>query len=198
MPPPTASVPQPLAPVAEALAHEVPGGAAAPKQAPRWSLFAVALAVVLVAVIAVWAGLRGNHAAQNSPASSSAPPVAADATPAPAPTPPTPPLVAPVRPSPNDVPSVLHEEIPDVPRSARGTIRGRIKVTVRVSVDSSGSVTDAAAENSGSSKYFARLATDAAREWKFVPAENQDSRKWLLRFEFSRGGAVAHASASRP
>jgi TonB family protein len=196
MPPPTASVPQSLASVPEALAREVPGGAAPSKQAPHWRLFAVALAVVLAAVIAVWASLRGNHPAQIPPASSSAPPVAADFTPAPAP--PIPPSVAPVRPSPNDAPSVLHEEIPDVPRSARGTIHGRIKVTVRVTVDSSGSVTDAAAENPGSSQYFARLATDAARKWKFVPAENQDPRKWLLRFEFSRGGAVAHASASRP
>jgi TonB family protein len=90
---------------------------------------------------------------------------------------------------------VLHEEIPDVPRSARGTIHGRIKVAVRVTIDSSGSVTDAVVDNPGSSKYFARLATEAARKWKFAPAETQDSRKWLLRFEFTRGGASGRASA---
>jgi TonB family protein len=93
---------------------------------------------------------------------------------------------------------VLHQEIPDIPRSARYSIRGRIKVAVRVTVDSSGSVVDAALERSGPSRYFDRLAVASARKWKFVRADSQDSRKWLLRFEFSRGGASAHAAAPRP
>ena len=92
---------------------------------------------------------------------------------------------------------MLHEEIPDVPRSARSTIRGRINVAVRVTVDSSGSVINAALENPGPSKYFARLATESARKWKFARADNQDSRKWLLRFEFTRGGATVHAARPR-
>jgi TonB family protein len=92
---------------------------------------------------------------------------------------------------------VLHEEIPDVPRGARVTVRGRIKVAVRVTVDSSGNVIDETLERRGPSKYFARLATTAARKWKFAPADNQDSRKWLLRFEFSRGGATGHAVTPR-
>jgi len=91
---------------------------------------------------------------------------------------------------------VLHEEIPDVPRHARNTIRGRIKVAVRVTVDSSGNVVDETLENPGPSRYFARLATTAARKWKFAPADNQESRKWLLRFDFSRGGASGHAARS--
>jgi TonB family protein len=89
---------------------------------------------------------------------------------------------------------VLHEVIPDVPRSARDTIHGRIKVAVRVTVDSSGNVVGETLENHGPSKYFARLAADAARKWKFAPASNQDSRKWLLRFEFTRGGVTGHAA----
>jgi TonB family protein len=92
---------------------------------------------------------------------------------------------------------VLHEEIPDVPRGARVTVRGHIKVAVRVTVDSSGNVVDETLERPGPSKYFARLATKAARKWKFAPADNQDSRKWLLRFEFSRGGATGHAVTPR-
>jgi TonB family protein len=187
-------VPQPLVPLPEPLVREAPS-AAPPKKWPRRRLFA-ALAVVLAALAAVWAGMRSNHPAQNPATARSAPPAAADSTPAPSP--PTQPSVLPVRPLPNDLPSVLHEEIPDIPRSARATIHGRIKVTVRVTVDGSGSVTDAAVDKSGSSQYFARLATDAARQWKFAPAENQDSRKWLLRFEFTRGGASGHASAPRP
>jgi TonB family protein len=90
----------------------------------------------------------------------------------------------------NESPAVLHEEIPDIPRSARNTIHGRIKVSVRVTVDNSGSVTYATLESRGASKYFARLAIEAAKKWKFAPADDQDSRKWLLRFEFTRGGAV--------
>jgi TonB family protein len=101
----------------------------------------------------------------------------------------------PARPPASDAPSVLHEEIPDVPRSARNTIHGHIKVAVRVTVDGSGSVIHAALENPGSSKYFARLATEAARKWKFAPADNQVSRKWLLRFDFTRAGALGHASS---
>jgi TonB family protein len=93
---------------------------------------------------------------------------------------------------------VLHEEIPDVPRSARYSVRGRIKVAVRVTVDSGGTVTNAALESAGPSRYFDSLAIASARKWKFARADNQDSRKWLLRFEFTRGGASAHAATPRP
>jgi hypothetical protein len=41
------------------------------------------------------------------------------------------------------------------------------------------------------------LATDAAKKWKFAPASDQDSRKRLLIFEFSRSGVVGHASPAR-
>jgi TonB family protein len=95
-------------------------------------------------------------------------------------------------------PSVLHEEIPDVPRSASDTIHGHFNVAVRVTVDSSGNVVDETLENPGPSKYFARLATVAARKWKFAPADNQDSREWLLWFEFTRGSTTGHAGTTRP
>ena len=92
---------------------------------------------------------------------------------------------------------MLHEEVPDVPPHVRATIRGHIKVAVRVTVDSSGNVVDETLETAGPSKYFARLATKAARQWKFSPADNQDPRKSLLRFEFSRGGATARAATPK-
>jgi TonB family protein len=95
------------------------------------------------------------------------------------------------------LPAVLHEEIPDVPRHIRDTIRGHIRVAVRVTVDGSGNVVGETLENTGPSKYFARLATEAARKWKFAPAGNHDSRKWLLRFEFTRRGATGHAITPR-
>jgi TonB family protein len=94
-------------------------------------------------------------------------------------------------------PAVVHEEIPNVPRSARKTIHGHIKVAVLVIVDRSGNVIDALLQNPGPSWYFARVAREAARKWRFAPADKQDSRQWLLRFEFTRGGATGHAAAPR-
>jgi TonB family protein len=94
-------------------------------------------------------------------------------------------------------PSVVHEEIPIVPHGARKTIHGHIKVAVLVIVDRSGNVIDALLENPGPSWYFARLAREAARKWRFAPADKQDSREWLLRFEFTRGGTTGHAATPR-
>jgi TonB family protein len=90
-------------------------------------------------------------------------------------------------------PSVLHEEAPDVPPGALETIRGHIKFAVRVRVDASGNVVHAALANHSPSRYFTRLAIETAKKWKFAAADNQDSRQWLLRFEFTRGGATTHA-----
>ena len=91
-------------------------------------------------------------------------------------------------------PAVLHPQTPAIPRSALNTIRGRIKVAVLVMVDGQGKVFDALLENPGASSYFARQAKDAARQWRFVPASEQDSRQWLLDFEFTRAGATVHAT----
>jgi TonB family protein len=88
---------------------------------------------------------------------------------------------------------VLHKEIPVVPGGALRTVRGHIRVTVRVTVDPSGKVVDEAIRYPGSSKYFARLAADAAKKWRFERAANQASREWLLQFDFSREGAGANA-----
>jgi TonB family protein len=94
-------------------------------------------------------------------------------------------------------PSVLHEEAPDVPPGALGTVHGHIKFAVRVIVDRSGNVVHATLANHSPSRYFTRVAIETARKWKFVAADDQDSRQWLLRFEFTRHGATAHANATR-
>jgi len=88
---------------------------------------------------------------------------------------------------------VLHEEIPAVSRRARESVRGQIKVVVRVTVDRAGNVVAEDLEARGSSRYFARLATEAARKWKFAPADGASAREWLVQFEFSRSGATGHA-----
>jgi hypothetical protein len=92
---------------------------------------------------------------------------------------------------------VLHQEIPDVSHSARSTIRGVIKIAVRVIVDHSGDVVATTLDHRASSKYFARAALDAAEKWKFAQDADQASRVWLLRFEFTRAGTTAHAAALR-
>ena len=192
-PPPEAPAPTKVPPVAQAPMEFAPppardASAISPEERPgkrRW--FLAAIAVALIIWLAVWAGLHSRHPAQSTPASPSPPPAAA------APSIQEAPAVA----AATDPSAVLHEEIPDVSAGARATIRGRIQVAVRVTVDGAGNVTDAALTNPGSSKYFARLATDAARKWKFAPANDQDPRKRLLIFEFSRSGVAGHASPTR-
>jgi hypothetical protein len=89
---------------------------------------------------------------------------------------------------------VLHKEIPVVPHSALRTIRGQIQVLVSVTVNTSGSVVDETLEHPGSSKYFARVSTAAARKWRFAPAAEPGTRRWLLSFEFTRTGVSANAA----
>ena len=93
--------------------------------------------------------------------------------------------------------AVLHQEMPDISRTARGTIRGVIKIAVRVIVDHSGDVVATTLDHRASSKYFARAALDAAEQWKFAEDTEQASRVWLLRFEFTRAGTTAHAAELR-
>lgn len=91
--------------------------------------------------------------------------------------------------------SVPVEVIPDVPFALLENIQGRILVTVRVLVDSSGNVVAAMMEKAGPNKSLANLADQSAREWKFEPSERQDTRVWVLTFEFSRYGVLARADA---
>ena len=112
---------------------------------------------------------------------------------APSPTPPTispPPEVGKPAPSVNRVATdVMKRVLPEIPAKARRTIRGSVKVGVRVRVDPSGSVSDARLDVPGPSKYFAQLALKAARQWKFSPMQASDrkmTREWTLRFEISQ------------
>ena len=85
--------------------------------------------------------------------------------------------------------AVLNQVVPEVPQNARATIQGAVRVSVKVAVDASGSVTGATFEARGPSKYFADLALRAARQWTFTPAKIDDravASEWLLRFQFER------------
>jgi TonB family protein len=154
-----------------------------------------AVAGGLILLSAVWAGFRLFH----SPAAPQQPAAATSYTPSqpialPAPVA-VPPAAAQSPPASQLSPlAVLHQEIPEASRSARESIRGRITVTIRVVVDRSGNVIHQSVEYSGSSRYFARLANDASKKWRFAPVDTQEPRVWLLRFEFSRSGTTGHAT----
>jgi TonB family protein len=185
---------------------------------------APAIVAIVVVVAALWGGWRMFHrtstAVGPTPAGQSSSDSAAQPTPivppprpdASAPPPPAarsssevsrPPSVsprpAPARTGPHSLDNslVVHEEIPKASQSARQTIHGHIRVAVRVTVDASGKVVQGTFENASSSKYFNRIASDAARKWKFAPAESESSRQWLLHFEFGREGTTVRATRSR-
>jgi TonB family protein len=92
---------------------------------------------------------------------------------------------------------IVQQVMPQVSPSARRTIQGTIKVRVRVEVDAAGNVAKTKLELSGPSKYFSRVALEAAREWKFAPAQAGEPaiREWRLQFAFRR--AKTEASATR-
>jgi serine/threonine protein kinase len=206
--------PAPQAPVVsiQPTVYPATGGSAPILKPPQRRLFVPTIAVLLIVLIALWAGLRLFQRNSNSQQSAS---TTAQTSSQQAASPSTasqnPEAVVPASPEVSSPPSsakstqmfadaslsVLHQEIPDVPRSASDTIRGHFHVAVRVSVDRAGNVVQETLENPGPSKYFAGLATAAAKKWKFAPTDKQDSREWLLRFEFSRGGITGHAASAR-
>jgi len=80
---------------------------------------------------------------------------------------------------------IARRVLPDIPAKARNTIHGTVRVVVRVTVDSAGSVAEATLEPGGS-PYFGRLAVGAARRWQFAPTEGALPRNWVLRFMITR------------
>lgn len=143
--------------------------------------------VFLIVLAAVWADLRLFH---GDPGSRQPPPVTVQT---PAQQPAVPQIAAQNPPAQLPGPAVVHEQLPSVSRSALKTIQGRIRITVLVTVDRSGAVIDAHLKNTGPSSYFAHRAWEAARKWKFSPADDRGTRQWLLRFEFARSGVTSGA-----
>ena len=89
----------------------------------------------------------------------------------------------------------LHQVIPEISPSVRKTVRGHVKVWVRVTVDQDGSVMGAVVDRAGRSKYFQRLAVEAANEWTFPPLGKPTVRVMQVQFDFSRDGTTAQAVA---
>lgn len=176
----------------------------------------VIAAAVLVAVLA--AGFYFFRSSETAPEASgvAVPRVAAEAPPPEVPVSPAP---APAADSPQPAPATqatasdspaaskdataidpataIDEVIPAVPRSASQTIRGTVRVSVRVIVDENGKVVAATSDDPGPSRYFERLSLEAAKEWKFAPAANEGRRVMRVKFNYTRSGTTATASPIR-
>jgi TonB family protein len=90
--------------------------------------------------------------------------------------------------------NVVLKVLPEVPESARNSIQGTIRVGIKVQVDSFGNVIGSELDSPGPSKYFARLATEAAQSWKFAPSNRDAGRDFILRFDFTNTETRAWAT----
>jgi TonB family protein len=97
--------------------------------------------------------------------------------------------------------AVADRVLPKVSPRSLNTITGKVKVTVKLAVDPNGKVTNAALQSAGPSEYFAKVALEASRRWKFNPPQTGGGpvpSQWLLRYAFGRGGVEVHPSQVSP
>jgi TonB family protein len=97
--------------------------------------------------------------------------------------------------------SAVQQILPDVSPSALRTVHGKLKVRVKVTVDSSGNVTVAKFDSRGPSRYFAERALRAAQRWTFTPPQIDGKSvlsEWILKFEFQRSGTNVHPAQVFP
>ncbi len=90
--------------------------------------------------------------------------------------------------------------LPDVPINVRNRIHGRVKVRVRVSVNTAGEVLAASLDSPGPSRYFANLALEASRGWSFHPPQidgQSVASEWILKFQFRRTKTQVDPSVER-
>lgn len=186
-------VPVPSLPIKTEKAVSSPAIARPSKASAKWPYMAGLAAVVAVAFILVARPKTPGHRNRQT----SAPPsTLAEAS---QPAPQTGPGGDRATPAADTESGVVRRVLPQVAPGARRTIHGTIKIRVIVSVDAGGSVTQAKLESVGTSKYFNRIAQDAARGWKFapVPAGDSGARKWSLLFTFNRERTGASAVRAR-
>lgn len=183
--------------VPAAAALDVAAAAAddSPRSSRRGPIVAAALfGAVIVAVLV----FHFSHKSSAPPAASADQPAVsqpatsqpADSQPAvlkPAPSSPAPAATSaakPARPTAASDSDVIHKAMPEVSKGARKTIRGTIKIGVRVEVDPSGKVTSAKLASPAESPYFNRLSLQAAQSWQF--AAQPTASAWLIHFRFRR------------
>lgn len=168
----------------------------APPPKPRWSKSALLLTIgPLAAGGLIWLAINAFKSDPAPTEAATVEPVAAETiVPEPAEAIAVEPEVQQQEQQPPAPTTAINEVVPDVPRSALDTIRGTVRVSVRVSVDNQGTVVDTAAEDRGPSRYFERLSVEAAKQWTFTPAASEEPRSMLVKFNFTQAGATAEAS----
>jgi TonB family protein len=174
----------------EQMANDISIGDEGAQSSSKMRLLVAAVALSFIVLVVIWAIMRPFH----THSSSQPPSVAHSSTPQPAPA-----SAVAQNPKPSvSEGSALHQEIPILSRNTRRSIHGRVTIQVHVTVDRGGNVMAQTLENSDASGFFKRLALEAAKKWKFTPADTQPVRAWRLQFEFSRGGAAAQAIPLAP
>jgi serine/threonine protein kinase len=96
---------------------------------------------------------------------------------------------------------VVKQFLPDTSQKARGTIRGKVRINVKVHVDESGRVTAAAFDAPGPSQYFADRTLEAAKLWLFAPAKMDGHNvpsEWVLRFEIDPAAINVYPAQTSP
>lgn len=94
--------------------------------------------------------------------------------------------------------AVVRQVLPDISQTARDSIRGTLRVNVRVKVDSSGNVAGAEFDSPPSSRYIAGMALQAAQSWKFAPNGPDAGRELIVHFEFTNAGTRAFVTRVVP
>lgn len=160
----------------------------------RFAPLAIAILLAIVAILAL-VRLAGRHANEAKPqaetTTSAINPVAVKPTSAPA-------TSSPVE---STSGTVAKQVMPEVSRVAQNTIHGVVKVRVQVNVNEAGEVTLAGLAAHGPSRYFARQALEAARQWSFAAPVTDGkpvASRWMLQFAFRRSGVKAESRLLQP
>jgi len=147
-----------------------------------------------------------SHPATSSSVQPSTKSVAAN-NPAPTPVPVRPKAEAPPQPtataSSNGVVrgKVAQQFLPEASQKSLNTIRGKVRISVKVHVDESGRVTAAAFDAPGPSQYFADRTLEAAKLWLFAPAKvdgHTVPSEWVLRFEIDPTAINVYPAQTKP
>ena len=169
---------------------------------PRTPIVALALAVLAIIISSALYLMSGRSDRSTRTDSTSSPANSAAIAPKVTTTSPTPVLPPPTakstsapqaESSSSEVAASIHEVLPTVPTSALRTIRGTVRVSIQVSLAPDGTVRSASSRIPGPSRYFERLALEAARQWRFTPANAQDAPSRLVTFSFTREGVSARS-----
>ena len=100
--------------------------------------------------------------------------------------------------APSDVnpasPTVLRKVLPEVSEKSRSTIRGTVRINVRVQLNPDGTVSSAELANPAPSQFFANLALKAARQWQFTQPSgaSEASPSPVIRFDFTQTSTSAY------